>query len=127
MEKRLFFVVGDLLSNVLIATVAIAVTTLLIGGRLGMAVGMIIGMVVGMLIATAIGMGFIARRLGIMEVVMPACLSGMLGGMWGGMWSLSVVETLQWGLITGTGVMVAVYLLNALISGPQKLDGPTGG
>ncbi len=121
MEKRLFFIVGDLLSNILVATVATGITTLLIGGALGMLPGMIIGMVVGMVIATGLGMGLLARRLGIMEVVMPCCMSGMLGGMWGGMWSLGIVETLQWGITTGTGVIAAVYLLNLLLTGPQRL------
>ncbi len=121
METRLFFVVGDLLSNILVATVATGVTTLLLGGALGMLPGMVLGMVIGMVIATGLGMGLLARRLGIMEIVMPCCMSGMLGGMWGGMRSFGVVETLQWGVTTGVAVVAAIYLLNLLLTGPQRL------
>ena len=44
MEKRLYFIIGDLFANALIATIAVALTTWLIGGSWGMIPGMLVGM-----------------------------------------------------------------------------------
>ena len=121
MEKRLYFIAGDLLSNIIVGIVATAVTTLLIGGNLPMLPGMLAGMVVGMVLAMGLSMGVLAPRLGIMEIMMPCMMTGMFGGMFGGMWSFSIIQTLQWGTATGVIVMSVIYLLNAALSGPQKL------
>jgi len=121
MEKRLYFIAGDLLSNIIVGIVAIGVTTLLIGGNMPMVPGMLAGMVVGMVLAMGLSMGVLAPRLGIMEIMMPCMMTGMVAGMWGGMIALSFVQTLIWGAATGVTMLTLVYLLNAAISGPQKL------
>ncbi|NND53875.1 MAG: hypothetical protein HKN56_02765 [Gammaproteobacteria bacterium] len=121
MEKRLYFVAGDVLSNIAVGIVSTGVATLLIGGNLPMLPGMLAGMVVGMVIAMGMSMGLLAPRLGIMEIMMPCMLTGMFGGMWGGMHDLSFFASLRWGTYTGMTVLVAVYLLNAAIGGRQKL------
>ena len=117
MEKRLYFIIGDLFANALIATIAVALTTWLIGGSWGMIPGMLVGMLLGMV--TALPLSLI---LGIMEVLSPCMISGMLGGMWGGMWPLAGGEILQWGVGTGIAVVVVIYALNAVVSGPQKVE-----
>ena len=121
MEKRLYFVTGDILSNVVVGIVSVGVTTLLIGGSMGMWPGMLAGMVVGMVLAMGLSMGVLAPRLGIMEIMMPCMMTGMFGGMWGGMVSLGIIDTLLWGAATGVTVLTVIYLLNAAISGQQKL------
>ena len=141
MEKRLYFVAGDILSNIVVGIVSVGVTTLLIGGSMGMWPGMLAGMVIGMVLAMGLSMGVLAPRLGIMEIMMPympvimhgimismmpCMMTGMYGGMWGGMVPLGVVDTLQWGAATGVTVLTIMYLLNAAISGPQKLPEHNG-
>ena len=55
------FVLGDFAANIVIATVAVAVTTLLIGGGLGMVTGMVAGMLIGMVIDMFVGLGLLSR------------------------------------------------------------------
>ena len=123
MEKRPYFIIGDLLANALVATVAVAVSASLIGGGWGMIPGMLAGMVVGMLVALPLSLIVLFPLLGVMEVMAPCMLSGMLGGMWGGMWPLAGESVFRWGISTGIGVMVVIYMLNAIITGPQKTGG----
>jgi len=121
METRLYFVIGDCIANVFVATVAVALTTWLIGGAWGMIPGMIAGMVVGMLIAIPLSVGLLFPLLGVMEIMAPCMLSGMFGGMWGGMWPLTGAEIWKWGIGTGIVVVILIYVLNAGLSGPQKI------
>ncbi|MFW2405648.1 MAG: hypothetical protein ACN4GT_12835 [Gammaproteobacteria bacterium] len=126
MEKRPYFVIGDLIANILVATAAVALTTWLIGGSWGMIPGMIVGMVLGMIIAIPLTVAVLAPLLGIMEVMAPCMLGGMFGGMWGGMWPLQGEEILRWGVGTGIVSFAVVYVLNTVLSGPQRIDGQTG-
>lgn len=121
MEKRLYFVIGDLVANALVATAAVAFTAWLIGGAWGMIPGMLVGMVLGMVIALPLTLAFLFPILGVMEVMAPCMLSGMLGGMWGGMWPLAGGEILTWGIGTGVAVVVAIYGMNVVMTGPQKI------
>lgn len=122
MEKRLYFIIGDLFANALVATAAAALTAWLIGGAWGMIPGMLVGMLVGMVIALPLSLALLAPFLGAMEVLSPCMISGMLGGMWGGMSPLAGGAILQWGVGTGVAVVVVVYALNAVVSGPQKVE-----
>ena len=122
MEKRLPFILGDLAANCLIATICVAFTSWLIGGSWGMVPGMLVGMLLGMVLAMPLSLAGLTPWLGVMEVVTPCMLSGMFGGMWGGMWDLSGAEIIRWGMSTGATVVVVIYLLNALLSGPQRVE-----
>lgn len=121
METRWYFIVGDIAANILVATAAVALSSWLIGGGIGMVPGMLIGMLLGMAVGMFLGFGFLSPLLGVMEVASPCMLSGMFGGMWGGMWSLDGGEILQWGAATGIIVLAIVYALNAAMSGPQQI------
>lgn len=121
MEKRPYFIVGDLVGNMLVATLAVAVSEWLIGGAWGMLPGMVIGMIIGMAIALPLSLGLLFPLLGVMEVLAPCMLSGMLGGMWGGMWPLAGAAILRWGCGTGIAVVLIVYALNVGLGGPQKI------
>ena len=122
MENRLFFVVGDIASNVLIATLSLGISAWLLGGAPDMLSGMVFGMLIGMVLAMGVGFAMISPRLGIMEVITPCMLSGMLAGMAGGMWSFSLVGVLQWGPAIGISVLAVIYGMNAALTGPQQLD-----
>jgi len=106
MEKRLYFIIGDLLANVFVATATVALTAWLIGGSWGMSPGMLIGMVIGMAISLVLIVALLSPILGAMEIISPCMLSGMLGGMWGGMWPLDGTGILQWGVGTGIAVFI---------------------
>ena len=121
MEKRLYFVIGDLFANAFVATVAVGLTAWLIGGSWGMIPGMLVGMVLGTLIAGLLSLGPLSLMFGVLEVIAPCMLSGMLGGMWGGMWPLAGTAMLRWGVGTGVVVIATVYALNAVMTGPQKI------
>jgi len=121
MEKRLYFIIGDLIANAFVATVAAGLTAWLIGGSWGMIPGMLIGMLIGMIIALPLSLIMLAPLLGAMEVISPCMISGMLGGMWGGMMPLSGDEIYRWGIGTGITVVVIIYIANAIVTGPQKL------
>jgi hypothetical protein len=123
MEKRPYFVIGDLVANVVVAMAGVAVATWLIGGSWGMIPGMIVGMVIGMAVSLPLSLAVFFPLLGVMEVMAPCMLSGMLGGMWGGMWPLDGAGILRWGLGTGVGVVAVIYAMNLLLTGPQQLEG----
>jgi hypothetical protein len=120
MEKRLYFVIGDLLANTTIATIAVALTAWLIGGSWGMVPGMLAGMLIGMLITLPLALGLLSPFLGVMEVLSPCMISGMFGGMWGGMWPLAGSAVFSWGIGTGIVVIAIIYILNARMTGMQK-------
>jgi len=118
----MYFVLGDLFANVLVASAAAGLSTWLIGGSWGMLPGMIAGMLLGLLVALLISLPLLSPLLGVMEILSPCMLSGMFGGMWGGMWSLTGAEVLSWGIVTGLVVIIAIYALNDVRSGPQELE-----
>ena len=121
MEKRLYFIIGDLAGNVLVATAAVALTAWLIGGSWGMIPGMVLGMMIGMVIAVPLSLGLLFPLLGVMEVMAPCMVSGMVGGMVGGMWPLAGGEIFSWGAAIGVGVVVVIYAMNVIMTGPQKI------
>jgi len=120
MEKRLYFIIGDLLANALVATAIVALTVWLIGGSWCMSAGMLAGMVIGSVAALILSLVLLVPILGAMEVFVPCMLSGMLAGMWGGMWPLDWAGIIQWGIGTGIAVVILIYALNVVMTGPQK-------
>ena len=120
MEKRLYFIIGDLLANMFVANAVVALTAWLIGGSWGMGAGMLAGMLIGMALSLVLSVVLLVPVLGAMEIIVPCMLSGMLAGMWGGMWPLDRAGVLQWGVGTGIAVFVLIYALNVVMTGPQK-------
>lgn len=86
MDSRLYFVLGDLVGNILVAALAGWLCSLLIGPGwnmwVAMVAAMILGMLLGLLLFFPLGILF-----GAMEVMLPIMFSGMLGGMVVGMWA----------------------------------------
>ena len=121
METRPYFVFGDWLANVLVATLAVAITTRFLAGTWGMLPGMLVGMLVGMIVALVVSM-LLVPVLGIMETMMACMLSGMLGGMCGGMWGFDAGDVLRWGIGLGSIVFILIYTLNFTMSGQQPVD-----
>ena len=86
MDSRLYFVLGDLASNLLVGALAGWLSALVIGVGwnmwLAMFLAMALGMLVGLVLFFPLGMAF-----GAMEVMLPTMFSGMLSGMVVGMWT----------------------------------------
>ena len=84
MERRVYFILGDLLTCIAAGAAGGWLILLVVPGDwfvlLGMVIGMALGMVAGMLVGALFSPLF-----GAMELMLPASLSGMLGGMVVGM------------------------------------------
>ena len=80
MDSRLYFVLGDLASNLLVGALAGWFSALVIGDGwnmwLAMFLAMGLGMLLGLVLFFPLGMAF-----GAMEVMLPTMFSGMLAGM----------------------------------------------
>ena len=120
MDNRLYFIIGDLVSN-LGAGVLIAVSAVLLIGSgwnmfIAMVVMMALGMVAGLFLSLVLGILF-----GAMEVMVPVMLTGMFSGMISAMW-LAMTEVpilhLVWlGAITGLAVTCIIWFVNACLRG----------
>ena len=125
MDKRLYFVLGDLAVNVLAGAIVGALTWLLIDTDWNMMIAMFVAMAFGMAIA---GVLWIPASImfGAMEVMVPIMLSGMVSGMVVGMWAamhtMSGSMAFWVGAVSGLVSIVAVWILNNQIRGPQSID-----
>lgn len=120
MEKRLYFIFGDVLSNAAIGGLAGLGAAGLVSAGWNMLIGMGIGMIVGM------GVSFLALLIfcpffGAMEVMLPTMLAGMLAGMVLGMaaamQTLSLSQAAGIGALIGIGAMLLVFMFNAKLQG----------
>lgn len=124
MDKRIYFVIGDVLVNVAIAILVAMLSYWIVNTNWNMFIAMwlmmIVGMALAMLLALPAGILF-----GAMEVMLPMKLSGMASGMLVGMWAamhpLSFSQAIGVGGTTGLISIVLVWLLNSKIRGIQTL------
>jgi hypothetical protein len=120
MDSRLYFVLGDLLSNILVGALAGWLSALVIvtGWPMvpAMFLAMAVGMLVGLLLFFPLGMAF-----GAMEVMVPTMFSGMLSGMVVGMWDAMHPVSGGDALLAGAGCgllgLIVVWLLNHAVRG----------
>ena len=108
MERRPYFIVGDLLVNAVAgAATGIAVVRLVPDSwntPLAMLAGMGVGITVGLVI------GFIAMPFfGAFEVMLPAMTSGMLAGMLVGTFAPPHSAAAAWGCLAGIFTLAVVY------------------
>ena len=128
-ERRPYFVFGDVLSCAVIGAIAALAATasvaewwnMIVGMLVGMTVGMLVGMTVGMVVALLVGFALFVGLFGAMEVMLPTMLTGMLAGM-----AFGMVETMRplgsgaeagVGALIGCAVLALTYLANARLSG----------
>jgi hypothetical protein len=125
MEKRLYFILGDLLACALAGAAGGWLAHVAVPGDLssffGMFIGMFLGMVAGMLA------GFLLIPLfGAMEIMLPAALAGMVGGMvvamQQAMAGVGPQEATLNGALTGAACLVFTYILQARLGGEVSLD-----
>ena len=124
MDKRFYFVFGDLLSNVLVGAIVAWVSWLIVSPDWNMFVAMWAMMFVGMAISLPL---FIPASMlfGAMEIMLPTMFTGMLSGMVVGMWipmsPLSALQAVAIGAAVGVLGIVIIWVMNARLRGVQEL------
>ncbi len=126
MDHRVYFIIGDLVANMLVGALMAIAALLFIGDGWNMVVAMVAMMALAMLLSL-----FLSLALGIlfggMEIMVPAMLSGMFGGMFAAMRLAMAEASLAQlaGLGAGAGLIVIciVWAVNARIRGVQPLEG----
>ena len=115
MDKRLFFVLGDLLANIVVGATVAWLTWLIVSTGWNMWLTMFVMMFFGMIIATILFFPF-GYFFGAMEVMLPTMLTGMLSGMVVSMrctmHTTSASYAIFLGAVCGLGSIVAVWILN---------------
>ena len=121
METRPYFILGDIVANLVTGVAAALATVALIGPGWNMLVGMFVGMALGMALAMLLSLAVFAAFFGAMEVMLPAMLTGMAAGMWLGMaapmGAVGALRAVEMGAATGVAVVVFTYLMNARLRG----------
>lgn len=120
MDKRLFFMIGDLVANVVSGTIAGLAAWAIVGPAWNMWLAMLAMMVLGMALGLVLFFPF-SIKLGAMEVMLPVMFSGMLGGMVVGMLAamvpLSLGQALAHGAVSGFAGILCVWIANSMLRG----------
>lgn len=125
MDSRLYFVLGDLVANLLVGALAGWLSALVIGTGwnmfLAMFLAMGLGMLVGLVLFFPLGMAF-----GAMEVMLPTMFGGMLAGMVVGMWAAMAPVSSGLALLTGAGCGLVginiIWVLNVALRGRRTFS-----
>ena len=120
MDHRLYFIFGDLLSNIIVGILMAVSATLLISTGwnmfIAMVVMMLLAMVVSLFLSLLLGIVF-----GAMEIMVPAMFSGMFSGMFSAMLlamaDVPLVQLVWLGAIIGSVVTCIIWLVNAHLRG----------
>ena len=127
MNDRFYFLLGDILSNMLVGAAAAAVCALLIDPDWNMLLAMLLGMPLGMLLALLLGLFLLYRYFGANEVMVPTMLSGMAAGMLTAMTAamqpLSVSSAALCGALVGLAILGFCYYSDYLIRGEHLRKG----
>ena len=123
MDSRLYFVLGDLFSNLLVAILAGWLCSLLIPAGWNMFLAMLVAMVIGM--AVGLGLFFpLGVAFGAMEVMLPTMFTGMFSGMVVGMWAammpLGGLQAVAAGAVCGLVGVNVIWILNNSLRGVQE-------
>ena len=111
MEKRPYFVLGDLLVNAAAGVAAAVSAGAIVEPSWPWIVAMPLGMGVGALAASGVALVFMPL-FGAFEVMLPAMLTGMVAGMTASMFESPALP----GAVTGLAVVAWVYFLTARAS-----------
>lgn len=126
MDSRLYFVLGDLFSNILVGVVAGWLAALVVGEGWNMFLAMVLAMVIGMAVGTILWLP-LGTLFGAMEVMLPTMFGGMLSGMVVGMWAaMAPVGGFAAALVGGVcGLLsiVIVWVMNNTLRGVRTTPG----
>ncbi len=120
MDNRLYFVLGDILSTIVIAALIGALSVVIVDTGWNMWLAMILMMVIGMALALP-GAFLFGYWFGAMEIMVPVMQAGMWSGMVVGMWQamspLSVQQGMLIGAVTGLVVLNVIWVANIALRG----------
>jgi hypothetical protein len=126
MDSRLYFVLGDLFSNILVGIVAGWLTVLVVGVGWNMVVAMVLAMLIGMIVGLVLWFP-LGTLFGAMEVMLPVMFGGMLSGMVVGMWAammpVSSYEAVAVGGVCGLVAIVIIWIMNNALRGIRSQPG----
>ncbi|GAB3281189.1 hypothetical protein [Parahaliea aestuarii] len=124
MDQRLFFVLGDLGASIAGGALIGWLIWLLTPLGWNMLLVMVAAMLLGMVFAIPLSLLF-GSLFGAMEVMVPLMLTGMVAGMVVGMHAtmtpIGGALALLEGAVCGLACIVAVWVMNNHIRGPQAL------
>ncbi len=122
MDHRLYFIFGDLISNIITGILMAVIPMLFVSTGWNMLIAMIVMMILAMILSLFVSLA-LGILFGAMEVMVPAMLSGMLSGMFSGMWlsmrDVSFIQLVYSGAIIGLVVVCIVWFINTQIRGVQ--------
>lgn len=125
MDSRLYFVLGDLASNILVGLVVGWLCSLVVGVGWNMLFAMLLAMVIGMVLGTLLWLP-LGMMFGAMEVMLPTMFGGMLSGMVVGMWAamtpLGGAEAAAIGAVCGLVAIVIIWVLNNSVRGIRSYE-----
>jgi hypothetical protein len=120
LERRVYFIAGDLLACAATGAAAAWLAWLAVPGGWFAPLGMVVGLVVGLLVGMLGGILF-TPIFGSMEIAMPTGLTGMASGMAGGMLPALAADdagTALWvGAAAGLLCLAYTYVLQARLHG----------
>lgn len=126
METRLYFLLGDLLTCVLVAVVTACACAAIFSNTWPMVVlmpvSMVAGMFIGLLVAVLAGLIYF---FGAMEIMVPSMFTGMVAGMWGAMVGagpdFNYASLAIQGVVLGLVVNVAIRIYSMMLSGKKHV------
>jgi len=125
MDSRLYFILGDLASNVLVGIVVGWLCALIVGVGWNMLLAMLLTMVIGMLLGSVLWFP-LGALFGAMEVMLPTMFGGMLAGMVVGMWAamtpLGGREAVVIGGVCGLLSILVIWILNSRVRGVTRYE-----
>ena len=124
MDHRLYFVLGDLFSNLLTGALVGWLSWLITDPGWNMFAAMILMMILGMIVAIVLWLP-VSVFFGAMEAMVPMMLTGMISGMVVAMWltreALAASSCLYIGGVCGILSIVMIWILNSARRGTQPL------
>lgn len=134
MERRLYFIFGDLAAAVVAGSLAGWLAMLVVPagfqGPLAMIAAMGIGMVVGMAVGMVVGFLFVPF-FGAMEPMLPASLGGMMAGMGMAMAAVMGTPTPMNATLDGAAIgalcLLYTYVQQARLFGTASTQAPNDG
>ena len=119
MAARIYFILGDLLSNVLLGSIVGLACAAVFGESWTMIPAMLLGMVLGMVIGVPVQLAC-TLFFGAFEVMLPMMLTGMAAGMLvsmaASMGDLSLQQGALFGVVAGAATLAFTYTANALLT-----------
>ncbi|MFK7730229.1 MAG: hypothetical protein AB8B48_01290 [Pseudomonadales bacterium] len=125
MDSRLYFVLGDLIANILCGAIIGAVCYLIFDPSWNMLAAMFFAMGVGMLASMLLWFPT-SIVLGAMEAMLPMMLTGMYSGMVVGMWAsmhpISLSMSLFVGGVVGLLTITLIWIANNQLRGVKTME-----